>query len=89
MHEEGINPELWDFPCHIVFKAMALNRALIEENIVTAIQSVLPGDYTADVRPSKKGNYVSVSVRLHLENKDQVEAVYKAVRSVPDVKMCL
>ncbi|MCO7227374.1 DUF493 family protein YbeD [Pleionea sp. CnH1-48] len=89
MSDNTINPELWDFPCDMVFKAMADNKDGVENAVIAAIQSVLPGDYVPQTRPSKNGTYISVSVRLYVENKEQVEAIYRVVRDVEHVKMCL
>ncbi len=89
MSDDGINPELWSFPCQIKFKVMALNRPSIDIDIISAIQEVIPGDYYPELKPSAKGKFVSLTVALHLENKEQVEAVYRRVRLVDDVKLCL
>ncbi|NVJ51753.1 MAG: DUF493 family protein [Gammaproteobacteria bacterium] len=86
---DNINPHLWDFPCTIAFKAMAVNRVDIDIDIVTKVQEVVPGDYSPNIKPSAKGNYVSISIHVHLETAQQVEALYRAVRAIPDVKMCL
>ena len=81
--------ELWTFPCHMTFKAMAVARPGVENDIITEIQKHVPGDYTAQIKPSKNGNYYSVSVNIFFENKPQVEAVYKGVHQIDDVKMVL
>ncbi len=86
---ESINTELWDFPCTIAFKTMANNRPKIEMEILAIIQRVVPGDYSPTLKPSAKGNYVSVTATVTFQNKDQVEALYREMRSHPDVKMCL
>lgn len=86
---DSINTELWEFPCTISFKTMATNRANIDVDVLTAIQNVVPGDYTPTVKPSAKGNYVSITVRVTLKTKQQVEDLYRDVRAIADVKMCL
>ncbi|WP_144393081.1 DUF493 family protein YbeD [Pleionea sediminis] len=85
----GINTELWEFPCTIAFKAMASNRENIEIDVISVIQEVIPGDYVPNVKPSAKGNYVSITVTVTLEHEHQVETLYRQVRALPDVKMCL
>lgn len=86
---KGINPELWDFPCRIAFKAMAVNRDNIDIDILTVVQQIVPGDYAPSMKPSAKGNYVSVTIHLTLETIEQVESLYREVRKIPDVKMTL
>ncbi|MEE4245029.1 MAG: DUF493 family protein YbeD [Kangiellaceae bacterium] len=86
---KGTNPDLWDFPCTIAFKTMAAKRPNIENDVISAIQSVVSGDYSPTSKPSAKGNYLSITVKVTLANKDQVEALYAAVRAVDDVRICL
>lgn len=81
--------ELWTFPCNFTFKAMALAVDGIENNVVSAIQKHVPGDYQAVLKASKGGKYLSVSVRIHLTNKQQLNAIYKEVHAVEGVKMLL
>ncbi len=89
VNPDSVNADLWEFPCRIAFKAMATNRPGIDIDILTAIQKHLPGDYSPQLKPSAKGTYVSVTVAIQFDNKHQVEAVYREVRAVTDVKMCL
>jgi hypothetical protein len=86
---QGINTELWEFPCTIAFKTMAINRPNIDVEILEVIQRVLPGDYSPTLKPSAKGNYVSVTATVTFHTKEQVETLYREMRSHPDVKMCL
>ena len=81
--------ELWVFPCNFTFKAMTLAIDDIENNVVSAIQKHIPGDYQAVLKASKGGKYLSVSVRIHLTSKQQLDAVYKEVYAVEGVKMLL
>ncbi|MCP3673385.1 MAG: DUF493 family protein [Gammaproteobacteria bacterium] len=84
-----VKNELWTFPCNFTFKAMTLAINGIENNIVSAIQRHVPGDYQAVLKTSKGGKYFSVSVHIHLTNKQQLDAVYKEVHAVEGVKMIL
>ena len=85
----GINPELWEFPCQIAFKTMAVNRNDIDIEVLSVVQNVVPGDYAPQLKPSTKGNYVSITIHLTLHSCEQVEQLYREVRAIPDVKMCL
>jgi len=81
--------QLWQFPCEFSFKAMTLAIDDIENHIVSAIQKHVPGDYSASLKESKGGKYLSVTVKIHLTSKQQLEAVYKEVHAVEGVKMLL
>lgn len=81
--------ELWTFPCNMTFKAMTVAREGIENDVLAEIQKHVPGDYSTSIKPSKNGNYFSVSVNIHFESKEQVEAVFKGVHQIDGVKMVL
>lgn len=81
--------ELWKFPCNFAFKAMTLAQEGIENKIISAIQKHVPGDYTATLKPSRGGKYLSVTVKIHLTNKVQLDGIYKEVHAVEGVKMLL
>lgn len=83
------NKDLWKFPCNFSFKAMTLAIDGVEDNIVSAIQKHAPGNYTAKIKPSAAGKYVSVTVKIYLTNKQQLEKIYKEVYAVEGVKMLL
>ncbi len=82
-------PELWEFPCQFLFKAMAHAHPGIEDEIVAVIQEFVPGDYSPKVNPSKNGNYVSVSVTFTASSKQQLDDIYIAVNKLEKVKFCL
>lgn len=82
-------PDLWEFPCQFLFKAMAIAKPGVEAEIVSVIQSFVPGDYTPKLNPSKNGNYVSVSVTFKATSKEQLDEIYLAVNELEHVKFCL
>lgn len=89
MTKNSDNQDVWKFPCHLTFKAMTLAQEEVAERVVSAIQKHRPGDYMPSIKPSRKGNYFSVSVKIYFESKDQVDAVYQDVHQVEGVKLIL
>lgn len=87
--EEELTQELWQFPCEFLFKAMAVANQNIEDDIVSVIQRHVPGDYAPNIKPSKKGNYVSVSVSFIATSKQQLDTIYSEVNALEHVKFCL
>ena len=83
------NSELWKFPCDFAFKAMTLAIDGIENDVISAIQKHAPGDYTAKLKPSRGGKYVSVTIVIYLTDKQQLDNIYKDVYAVEGVKMML
>jgi putative lipoic acid-binding regulatory protein len=81
--------DLWKFPCDFVFKAMAHANQNAEDQVISVINRFIPGDYTARLNPSKKGNYVAVSVPFIATSKEQLDEIYLAVNELDCVKVCL
>ncbi len=44
---------------------------------------------TLRMKPSTKGNYISVTVGFHAENREQYDAAHEALRALPEVKWTL
>ena len=87
MSEE--NKDLWQFPCDFAFKAMTMAIEGIENNVVSAIQKHVPGDYSATLKQSSGGKYLSVTVNIHLTSINQLNNIYKEVHAIEGVKMLL
>lgn len=87
MSEEEI--DLWKFPCDFMFKAMAHANQSAEDRIISVINQFVPGDYVPKISPSKKGNYVAVTVTFKASSKEQLDEIYLAVNKLDCVKVCL
>lgn len=83
------NQKLWQFPCDFAFKAMALAKEGVENEVVTVIQQFVPGDYSPKLRPSKNGKYVSITINFTATSRQQLDAIYVAVNQLDSVKVCL
>lgn len=84
--------ELVTFPCHFEFKAFGPNdddEAFLGK-VRSAVSNVVPVSRQAmKVRPSSAGKYQCVSVVVTLQNRQQLEAVYAAIRTIDDLKYLL
>ena len=40
-------------------------------------------------KPSNKGNYISITVGFHADNREQYDAAHEALRALPEVKWTL
>jgi len=82
--------ELIDFPCHYQFKAVGLAGDIFVEGVVAAVEKHASlGRDSIRCRPSGKGNYQSVSILVTLHSYEQLTAIYKEMKQVPDLKMLL
>ncbi len=82
---------LIEFPCDFPIKVMGL----AQEGFVQAIADVVlkhAPDFdaaTMEMRPSKAGNYLSLTCMVHATSKAQLDALYRALTSHPLVKVVL
>jgi len=68
---------------------MSENSDNTPDKIVAVIQKHIPGDYVPQLKPSKKGNYISVSINFVATSKPQLDQIYQEVNDIEDVKFCL
>ena len=88
----AIREDLWDFPHDMQLKVMGLADSPLETVVIEILEIHLE-DFDADKhlasKPSSKGNFVSITAQVTMRNREQVEAIYKALNECPHVKMSL
>ncbi|MDZ7856763.1 YbeD family protein [Sphaerotilus sp.] len=94
MHNpRDIPPEqsLIEYPCDFPIKVMGANV----EGFVTAVTHVArqfdPGfdASTVEIRPSKGGNYLGVTITIRATSRPQLDELYRTLTTHPMVKMVL
>ncbi|MBF0219785.1 MAG: DUF493 domain-containing protein [Gammaproteobacteria bacterium] len=82
---------LLQFPCEFPVKAMGRHSAHFTDLVVATISQHAGTIETAMVscRPSRNGNYSAVTVTITATSKQQLDAIYIALNSLPDVQMTL
>ena len=88
----AIQEPLWEFPHDMQLKVMGLADSPLETVLIEILETHLE-DFDADNhlarKPSSKGNFVSFTAQVTMRNREQVEAIYKALNECPHVKMSL
>ena len=88
----AIQEHLWEFPHDMQLKVMGLADSPLETVLIEILEIHLE-DFDADKhlasKPSSKGNFVSITAQVTMRNREQVEAIYKALNECPHVKMSL
>tara|TARA_Y100001934_G_scaffold199643_1_gene235371 strand:- start:3683 stop:3952 length:270 start_codon:yes stop_codon:yes gene_type:complete len=88
----AIQEHLWEFPHEMQLKVMGLTDSPLETALIEILERHLD-DFKADEhlarKPSSKGNFVSFTAQVTMRNREQVEAIYKALNECPHVKMTL
>ncbi len=91
--QHDIPPEqsLIEYPCDFPIKVMGANV----EGFVTAVTHVArqfdPGfdASTVEIRPSKGGNYLGVTITIRATSRPQLDELYRTLTTHPMVKMVL
>lgn len=74
-------PSLIEFPCHFPIKVMGKNVPEFSQVICDLLLSMNPGFDVAGVemRPSSKGNYISLTCSVHVNSQDELDDIYRAL----------
>ena len=80
-----------EFPCEFIFKVMGKNSDEFTQTVLETVQATFPDATEADVtqKPSNKGNYLSVNVRVQADNQEQLDTVYRKLHDNDLVLMTL
>ncbi|HEX4843053.1 MAG TPA: DUF493 family protein [Limnobacter sp.] len=82
---------LIEFPCHFPIKVMGKNVPEFAQVISDLLVGMNPGFQPAgiEMRPSSKGNYLSLTCKVRVENQDQLDDIYRALSGHPLVSVVL
>lgn len=82
---------LIEFPCDFPLKIMGATRDGFAQAVVEVVRKHAP-DFDpaqAEMRPSKAGNYLSVTCVVRATSKPQLDALYRELSAHPWVKIVL
>jgi putative lipoic acid-binding regulatory protein len=82
---------LLEFPCDFPLKIMGATREGFAQAIVGIVRRHAP-DFDAarvEMRPSKAGNYLSVTCVIRATSRPQLDALYRELTAHPWVKIVL
>jgi putative lipoic acid-binding regulatory protein len=82
---------LLEFPCDFPLKIMGATRDDFAQAIVEVVLKHAP-DFdaaTVEMRPSKAGNYLSLTCTIRATSKPQLDALYNELTAHPWVKIVL
>ena len=84
--------ELVELPDFYHFKVIVKPELMDEAGFLKVMDDTLdrdPGKVKLQSRPSKKGNYLSYTLRVFIQQFEEIEAIYEAYRKQPAVVMVL
>ena len=88
-----LNPadSLIEYPCDFPIKIMGVMQDAFAQTMVDVVSSY-DAEFHAgklEMRPSTKGNYLSLTVTVRATSREQLDNLYRALSSHPMVKMVL
>lgn len=87
------NPEksLIDYPCDFPIKIMGAMQERFAETMVEVVTLHDPDFHAGKVemRPSTRGNYLSLTVTVRATSREQLDNLYRELSSHPMVKIVL
>ena len=90
---QDIPPEqsLIEYPCEFPIKVMGLMQDAFAQTILEVVMIHDPTFHAGkmDMRPSSKGNYLSLTVTIWAIHREQLDNLYRDLSSHPMVKMVL
>lgn len=81
--------ELLDFPCVQNFKVMGVADDNLPDQVISRLQQIAPGDYAPTIRPSSKGNYHALSLRVTVTSKEHMEEIYTEIGKLDLVRVVI
>lgn len=81
----------FEFPCQFPIKAMGKTDIELDLLVIEIISRHVPviNKESVATRPSKDGNYISVTVTIEASSKQQLDAIYQDLNDHPHVLMTL
>lgn len=82
---------LLTFPCDFTIKVFGLSHSDFKTTVLTIIHQYVANfnEEAMQIRPSENGKYLALSITVHLDSKEQLDNIYKALSSSPHVLMAL
>lgn len=85
------NQNILEFPCDFPIKVMGKASPEFETFVLSTIRKYAPDllENSIELRPSGKGNFLSITVTIHAQNKAQLDAIYQELTANKLVLMAL
>ena len=91
MDEPGEAPQLLAFPCVFPLKVMGRREdgfaQAVSDIVVRHVSDFHP--HTIEMRPSRNGRYISLTVTINARSREQLDALYTELSRHPMVMMVL
>ena len=82
---------LFEFPCEFPIKVMGKSHVDFEITVMTIVSKHVPdiSEGALKTRPSSNGKFVSITITIQAESKDQLDNIYRELSGHELVLMAL
>jgi uncharacterized protein len=83
--------ELWQFPCEFPLKVFGKANSEFEAFVLATLHKYVSdlAEGAIEAKPSRAGNYLAMTIRIHATSKEQLDAIYTELNANPLVLMTL
>ena len=80
-----------EFPCHFPIKVMGATDSPFKETVINIVRSHIPAlaDEHINERPSSNNRYLSLTLTVHVETREQLDNIYRELHACGHVLMSL
>jgi putative lipoic acid-binding regulatory protein len=88
---EKTTDTLLTFPTDFVITVIGKDDETFQATVLKIVRQYLESlpDDAVECRKSEKGNYKAMSITVHVTSKAQLDSIYQALSSAPEVLMAL
>jgi len=83
--------EIFKFPCDFPIKVMGKTAPAFPETVMSLVETLAPDldRSRVETRASGGGNYTGLTVTINAQSRAQLDDIYRALTSHPDIKYVL
>ena len=89
--DRSVEEQLLQFPCSFPIKVMGRDENSFRDTVVRIVQNHAGNISDGDIRmaPSRKGNFISITITIRAESQKQLDAIYGSLSACDDVLFSL
>ena len=89
--ESASQKTLLEFPCDFTIKAFGPHHEAFEPHLLETVEKHIPKDCIKAIviNKSKNGKYLAASITVHVDNKETLDNIYKALHASEQTLMVL
>ena len=83
--------EIMQFPCEFTLKIFGYSGSTFETTALSIVRKHVPNlkDQALVIHPSATGKYSALSITFTAESREQLDNLYRALSSSPDIIMAI